>query len=398
MISIRHCSIWILLLATSLVACKEKTSDVFEVNGTLTNSSAKTIYLEEVPVATMQRVVVDSAILGSDGKFRLEATPNEHSVFNLRLDESVYPMASVINDAKSITLNATFSGSQNQFADSYEVKGSKASLELRDFMKAFNNDLQKIYLVSKRGDSLQKMNAPDSLIIPLVAEHNVISGNLKRMFFDAIARSENPALTMFELGYYQTTANNPAFGLQGLDNTEVSKIVSGLASRFPEHQGVASIKRELDSQEQTSVQASTAWMGRSAPEIILPDINGNEVKLSSYKGKYVLVDFWASWCKPCRYENPNVVNAYNKYKDKNFDILGVSLDEKKDAWLKAITDDKLTWTHVSDLKGWESAVVPVFNFGQAGIPYNLLLDPSGKVIGERLRGAELEARLAEVLK
>jgi thiol-disulfide isomerase/thioredoxin len=114
----------------------------------------------------------------------------------------------------------------------------------------------------------------------------------------------------------------------------------------------------------------------------------------------VLVDFWASWCRPCREENPNVVQAYNKFKDKNFAILGVSLDNPgdKDKWLNAVMKDHLAWTHVSDLKGWESVVVPMYDFGTVGIPYNILVDPEGKVIAERLRGRGLEAKLSEVLK
>ena len=129
----------------------------------------------------------------------------------------------------------------------------------------------------------------------------------------------------------------------------------------------------------------------------MPDTEGRTVKLSSFRGKYVLVDFWASWCGPCRRENPNVVQAFNQFKNKNFTILGVSLDRpgQKENWIKAIKEDNLTWTHISDLKFWQSEVVPVYQVGS--IPFNVLVDPDGKVVAENLRGNALEQKLQEVL-
>jgi thiol-disulfide isomerase/thioredoxin len=169
-----------------------------------------------------------------------------------------------------------------------------------------------------------------------------------------------------------------------------------LSAYYDMLQGDAKTGPFADVISKTLAASSFGKIGSVMPNFIQNDVNGKPVSLASFKGKYLLVDFWASWCGPCRAENPNVVKAYNDYKAKNFTILSVSLDNSKDKWLEAIKKDGLTWTHVSDLKYWKNEVA--VQFGIESIPASFILDPTGKIIARDLRGADLSNFLSKNLK
>jgi thiol-disulfide isomerase/thioredoxin len=189
--------------------------------------------------------------------------------------------------------------------------------------------------------------------------------------------------------------------LNPTDHYEYYKMVdSSMMSLYPDADAVKSLHmliNDVGEQNQRKEQLEKrTGIGAIAPEIALPNPKGDTLRLSSTRGKYVLLDFWASWCQPCRNENPNLLRLYWRYKYNGFEIFQVSLDKTKESWIKGITDDKLAWINVSDLKFWNSPVVALY--GIESIPYNLLLDTKGEIIGKDLQGEKLASKLREIFK
>jgi len=365
-----------------MLSCNTKTNiGKFTISGEVKNVPDQKIFLEELHFSQQPPQVIDTGEV-VNGKVNLKSIASEEGLYRLRLEKgSGYIF---INDQDAIT----FSLDGNDAGFKTQTFNSPANGSLKKFISVIDSLQAQLFAASNGIKALTEAHASDSA---LQASENGLSqlknsyNNFVEKYIDTTA---SPVIALFALGYTQQ-----------IPQDSVSLIANRLTKKFPNHHALNDLVAQYNAsltQPQRSDSGSKLTAGLEAPDLTMPDVNGKPLSLKSLRGKYVLVDFWASWCGPCREENPNVVAAYQKFKDKNFTILGVSLDKNKAAWLKAIKDDNLTWNHMSDLKFWNSAAVPLYNID--GIPFNVLLDPQGRIIAAALRGDDLQKKLQEVLK
>ncbi len=371
-----------------LSACsgkKDAPGGNFTVKGEIKNVPDQDVYLDQLFFSEQQPEVVDTAKM-TGGKFELLGNAAEEGMFRIRLEKSESGFI-FINDAEVIPFTADI----NDISLAGPEFSTRANSILKKFLLYMDGQRTAMLEGTAKLESLKTTKNNDSLVVEEEKRLVEREDGFKKYMIQFIDTVSDPVVAMFAIGY-----------TRGIPASDLKQTIPQLSSRFPEHKGIASVVSQFNqylnqpADNSASKPTSKPLVGDMAPEITLADTAGKAFSLSQLKGKYVLIDFWASWCGPCRNENPNVVDAYQTYKNKNFTVLGVSLDKDKADWLKAIKDDKLTWPHISDLQYWNSPVVNLYGFD--GIPYNVLIDPTGKIIATELRAEGLKAKLAEVLK
>ncbi len=347
-----------------LAACSNNNG--FVVEGEIKGGDVSKVYLLRV---NGQEELIDSFAVGENGKFKFVGTEPKRGVYRLNFG-NVRAVDLVLDNASKVELKLDTKAAMSE----YDVTGSEASLKVKDI----NNIL---YATYKKVEALQNTFAEKQ------SDPNIeaIRADLEKQYQVAIEtqvvdikafidQNTDPLLDMYAVSYLNIDENYDF----------ISKLMNEHQAKVGESEYTQEFYNKFKMYANVSV-------GAVAPDINLQTPDGKTVALSSLRGKVVMIDFWASWCGPCRRENPNVVKLYNKYKDKGFEIYGVSLDRNKEDWVKAIADDKLTWTHVSDLKFWESEAAALYKV--EAIPATFLLDKDGKIIAKNLRGEQLEAFL-----
>jgi len=364
----------------------------YKISGILENANGDTLILQMVKTQSLE--TVDSVVVDASGQFKMKGELENADFFLLKKDPNNL-ITLILEPGQQLTIN----GDLDDFANNYDVTGSAGSKLIKEFNTKLDETLFKITMLNKiYSDSLGSPNMAE--IVNNLQERSEKILEEQKDFSTEFVRNNVGSLASILVLYQQISPQYNVF--DPMEDYEYFFMVdsaifdkysqSGAASTLHAH--VTDLKQRIEKIREKDKLISP---GSSSPEIALPTPEGDTIRLSSTRGKIVLLDFWAAWCKPCRDENPNLVANYKKYHDMGFEIFQVSLDQTLDQWVKGIEDDKLgEWIHVSDLKFWNSVVVPAFYI--EAIPTNFLLDKEGKIIAKNLRGKALSDKLIEIFE
>jgi len=357
----------ILVFALAAFSC-QSAKDEYSIKGSVAGVETGKVYLQKLVDGQPQSV--DTADLVG-GKFTFKGKMEMPDIRFLRLNDQDY-FAQFFLDNANITVTANKDSLRNT-----KITGSPT----QDVFKIYITEMEKlnkeVMALQEKYQSAMSMNNTDAAekakidYQAMIDNNKVYTKNFVKEHSNSVV---SPYITLFQLA-------------SQIDGSELDSIASKFAPELSKSEYVVKINEIVQEQKKTAI-------GVMAPDFTMNDPEGKPIQLSSLKGKVVLVDFWASWCGPCRQENPNVVKLYQQYHSKGFEILGVSLDKTKEDWLKAIAADNLTWIHVSDLQFWQNTAARLY--GVNAIPQSFLLDKDGKIIAKGLRGEQLAKKMTEL--
>ena len=339
------------------------------IKGTITNAESQWVYLSELVGGQMS--MIDSAKIGTNNSFSISTNISKANFFQLSNNGKQYTLLILEpNESLEIDINAQSMLQPNR------INGSENTMQLYSILQQINRYDAYQKQLEARYKTFEGTAEQDSMGQVLAAEYEMVNKQKEEYIKQEINKSPSLATVLF----IEKIDINDNFDLY-------FKLDSALYEKYADNAFINELHKKVEGK-------MLLMPGRVVPEINLPSPEGENIALSSLKGKVVLIDFWASWCRPCRGENPNTVKLYSKYKDQGFEIYAVSLDKERASWLKAIEDDHLGWIHVSDLGYWNSVAARAYGVGS--IPFTVLIDKEGKVIATGLRGEALAHKLAQL--
>ena len=367
-------------VVTFFAACTG-TRNRFVIIGNITGIPDQNVVLEQLS-ANDVTTIIDSTHPDKNGHFEFTQMVAEPGLFRLHFKYSKFILLSL--DRETVKVTADWNA-----LEKYSLEGSPASENLKLLIENYRDQMRDFHTIGIVLDSL-KARGNDSLL--QLARNDAQNMNDR---FTKYIENYADSCRYLPNAIFAARMLNPSSEIAFID-----QFTQSLSRRFPNRKMAKDFSEYYfkisEKATKPTAKRAVVAVGDKVPDLNMFNVSRVQVPITSFRGKYVLVDFWASFCPPCRQENPNLVKLYDQYKDKNFTIYGISLDDDKDAWLKAIKDDKITWTQVSDLRRWESPVAK--QFGVDAIPANFLVDPDGKIIARDLMGSNLEEKLRDLIQ